>query len=769
MTSESTKSSKLLEDLVADVRTAFVEDRTILSFREYFNLVIEEPERYLRSSAQYLVDMMDHFGRDELELPTGRVTRFKLFDAPYADGEGRVAGQERVQEAVYRILANFAREGRPNKLILLHGPNGSAKSSLFRCIMAGLEAYARLGEGAVYSFNWIIPSERLSGGGIGFGAKPESPTGGIGFGAKRETPAAAGDSFAYLPADFVDARVPCEMHDHPIFLVPQPMRSKLLAELLPEAAAGGGSLERPKTTASEYLRFGDLCYKCRRIYDALLASYDGDVSKVLDHVQIERFYLSKRYRRGAATIEPQMSVDARIQQLTADRSLQALPKALQHISLFEPSGPLVDANRGLLEFSDLLKRPVDAFKYLLDTIETATVSMDSFLLHLDVVFVGSTNETYLDAFKDHPDFPSFKGRMELVKVPYLTRYTAEREIYTPQITPRVVGRHIAPHAIDVAALWAVLTRIRRCDSSRYPKDISDVISNITPLEKLRLYDEAEIPDRLSTGEGKELIKQIPELHKESYGYPHYEGRFGASAREIRTALLNAAHNEDYRCLSPLAVFEEVRELLGSKSVYEFLKQEVVGKYHDHPAFLEQTEELYLRWVDVEVRDSMGLAAEDRYQGLFELYVSHISHWVKGEKMRDPTSGVLHDPDESFMGEIEKVLKGEDESVDDFRRALIGTIGARALEDPEFKADYAIIFKSYLERLREDFYSQRRKLLQKLNENFLKFTSEDEKDSLEPKDREQAQIMLRSLESRYGYCKSCARDTVAYLLRKRYGE
>jgi len=191
---------------------------------------------------------------------------------------------------------------------------------------------------------------------------------------------------------------------------------------------------------------------------------------VLDHVQIERFYVSKRYRRGIATIEPQMSVDARIQQITADRSLQALPKALQHISLYEPSGPLVDANRGLLEFSDLLKRPVEAFKYLLDTIETATVSMDSFVLHLDVGFVGSTNETYLDAFKDHPISHRSRGRMRLVKVPYLSRYATEREIYAPQITKRVVGRHVAPHAIDVAALWAVLTRMRKCDASRYVQD-----------------------------------------------------------------------------------------------------------------------------------------------------------------------------------------------------------------------------------------------------------------------------------------------------------
>ncbi|OGQ77501.1 MAG: serine protein kinase [Deltaproteobacteria bacterium RIFOXYA12_FULL_58_15] len=742
--------------MVKDIRKAFVEGQTILSFPEFFNLMIEEPERHLRSTAQYLVDMLDHFGREQLDLPTGRVTRFKLFDAPFAGGEGRVAGQERVQEAIYRLLANFARQGQINKMLVLHGPNGSAKSSIVRCLMAGMEAYARLSEGAAYSFNWIIPSERLG-------------SGSIGFGAGREAPKAAGESFAYLPADLIDARVPCDMHDHPVFLIPRGLRRSLLNELLPEASTGTNNLDQPHTTISDYLRFGDLCYKCRRIYDALLASYDGDVSKVLDHIQVERFYVSKRYRRGAATIEPQLSVDARIQQVTADRSMQSLPKSLQYISLYEPSGPLVDANRGLLEFSDLLKRPVDAFKYLLDTIETATVSMDSFVLQLDVAFIGSTNEIYLEAFKEHPDFPSFKGRMELVKVPYLNRYADEKQIYEPQINARVVGRHVAPHAIDVASLWAILSRMRRCDSSRYDDELKGIIDDITPMEKLRLYDTGAVPERLSAGQAKELHKAIPDLFKESVSYPQYEGRLGASAREIRTALLNAAHHADYKCLSPLAVFEQLRELLESKSIYEFLKQDKMGKYHDHQAFLEQTEELFTRWVDVEVRESMGLATEGSYSEPFERYIRHVSQWVKKEKVRDPTSGALHDPDEKLMAEIEKVLKADGESAEDFRRSVIGTIGARALENPDFKADYAVIFKPYFERLREDFFASRQKILRRLNINFLKFTSGDKQDGLEPKEREHATAMLECLESRYGYCRNCARDTVAYLLSKRYGE
>ena len=70
----------VLDELFGAVRKAFAEDHTILSFREYFAKVFTTPQRHLRSSAQYVVDMLDHFGREVLELPTGRVTRFKLFE-----------------------------------------------------------------------------------------------------------------------------------------------------------------------------------------------------------------------------------------------------------------------------------------------------------------------------------------------------------------------------------------------------------------------------------------------------------------------------------------------------------------------------------------------------------------------------------------------------------------------------------------------------------------------------------------------------------------
>ena len=389
-----------LTDIEARVRDAFLRDRTILTFAEYYNLMIEHPAQQLRSAAQYIRDVFDHFGTTPANRAYGNFTRYKLFDMQFAGGEGRISGQEPVQDAVYKILSTFVRIGRANKLILLHGPNGSAKSSFVNAIAAGMEHYAKLPEGAMYRFNWIFPSEKLQRGSIGFsekeGIKPVSTA-----------------SYAHLPPESIDARVTGGLNDHPIFLIPVIERQALFAQL----KDSGGLPE--EFVVSDYIRLGELGKKSRAIYDALLSAYNGDYNQVMTHVQIERFFPSKRYNTAAVTIEPQMSVDADVQQISGDRSLANLPKALANVSLFNPVGPLVDANRGLLEYADLLKRPVETFKYLLGTIETSTVSIGGSIVSLDQVFIASANEKYLGAFKEHPDFTSFKGRMELVPVPYL--------------------------------------------------------------------------------------------------------------------------------------------------------------------------------------------------------------------------------------------------------------------------------------------------------------------------------------------------------------
>lgn len=735
---------KFLQTVGSEVSSDFVKNRSILSFEEYVALFSQAPKQQARNAAQYLKDAIDHFGTDLVPHPTGKIRRFKIFDAPEGDNEVRVAGQEEVQNAIYRLLGNFVRAGRINKLILLHGPNGSAKSSIVDALKRGMEIYSRTPEGALYTFNWVFPSEKLVKGNIGFGEKGGKSTGGL-------------LSFAHLEAESIDVRITTPLREHPLFLIPKPERRKLIEEAIGTAK---------DITVPTYIYEGEMSAKSRRIFDALLSSYEGDYLKVLRHVQVERFYVSRRYQVATCTVEPQMSVDAAYHQVTADRSQANMPPALQNTILFEPHGALVSANRGLIEYSDLLKRPLEAFKYLLGASETGEVPLEHFVLQLDQVLIASANEKHLNAFKELPDFASFKGRIELVRVPYVRRWRVEQEIYDAQVNHKTVGKHVAPHATRVAAMWATLTRLKKPIPDRYPQEVRSLVERLTPLEKLKLYQDGTAPDRLSQQQSKELKKHLGALYEESDAYPNFEGRSGASAREIKTALFNAAQNPDHDGLHPLAVLKELAALCKDKSVYEFLQQEVVDGYHDHEEFVTLVEGEWLDVVDQEVRDSMGLVSEKQYQELFERYVQTVSSWVKGEKVQNKLTGAMEKPDESRMSEFEGYVMPKGEDAAEFRRGLIASIGAHKIDNPTAELDYSRIFPDLFRRLRDHFYEERKRTLRKNVENILKYLS-DEKGTLSAKEQAAVRSTLDVMAKKYGYTDASARDAIVFLMRQRY--
>jgi len=737
---------QVLSSLGDTIRDEFTRNKRVMSFAEYLDLVLATPDRQLRSAPQYTVDCMQHYGIEEVDYPWGKVRRFRLFDAPWANGRDRLIGQEVVQNHLYRIFMNFVQDGTANKLILLHGPNGSAKSTLIRCLGRGLEDYSTLEEGALYRFNWIFPAQRTTRSGIGFGGSGER--------------ADAGDTFAYLPDELVDARLGDELRDHPLLLLPRDQRQAFLDR------AVAASPRARDFIASDYIRHGALSHKNQVVYEALLASYHGDFLKVLRHVQVERFYIQHRYRTGYVTVEPQLSVDATERQITADRSLAALPPSLQSVALHEFGGEIVGANRGLIEYDDLLKRPIEAYKYLLTTVERGSVSLPSANLFLDLVMVGSSNEIHLSAFKEIPDFQSFKGRIDLVRVPYILDVEHEKQLYQEKLREAAGPRHVAPHCAYVAALWAVLTRMRKPQVDRYPAPISELVAKMTPLEKAELYAFGTAPSHLSPAQQKELVARIKELVTESDTYPNYEGRIGASPREMQGVLLNVANSTRYGYVSPLVLLEEIADLCKQTSLYEFLKQDVQpGGYHDHRRFIDQVRERMYDRIDDEVRTALGMVEESEYARVFERYITHVTHWVKKEKVRNPMSGRTEDADEGFMREVEKTLEIPGKS-EEFRGGLIAKIGAWSLDHRGEKPVLSQIFGDLMKKLRDAYFERHRKAIAKGVTSLVAVLTGNEA-SLNAEQLAQARRAEDVLINRFGYIHESARDLVGLMAKHRY--
>jgi serine protein kinase len=737
-----------LSALSAEVRDGFARTRRVMSFGEYVGLLHKEMARQVRAAAQYTRDVFDHFGTTKVRRPRGEIVRFNLFDCPWDGGKECLRGQEEVQGSIYRLISNFAREGRTNRLILLHGPNGSAKSTVVGCIHRAMEHYSQLDEGALYRFNWIFPTQHVSKGGIGFGGTRD----GLGD----------GDSYAYLDDDLIEAKISDEIRDHPLLLLPRERRRDFMSSHLKSEMASGF---RP----ARHLWDGDLSHRNRQIFESLLSAYHGDLARVLRHVQVERFFVSRRYRQAVATVEPQMAVDVRTRQLSMDRSLASLPSALQSVSLFEMQGELVDANRGMMDFEDLLKRPFESWKYLLGVVENGTTSLDFGTLEVDTSFFATSNEGYLAAFKEIPEFQSFKGRMELVRVPYLLDVRVEKEIYDEHIQHGIAsgsGRHVAPHVAWVAAFWAVLTRLRRPQLDKYAGRLSNLVARLGPMEKAMLYA-GEVGDAFSQEEQKELMAAVEDLARETDSDVNYEGKTGASPREMKLVLLNAAHNQNYACTSPFAVLDELAELVRATSVYEFLRQAPApGGFHENAAFVDKVRAALLTRIADEVRISMGLVEERRYIEHFERYVTHVSYWVKREKVPNPLTGVDEDPDQELMADVERLLavRASGMSPADFRHEVIAKIGAWSLDNPGKRPDYERIFPRPIADLREAFFTDRKRQVTKINQDLLVYLV-DGADKMAPEAVAAVATTLDNLKRRFGYCDKCAKDAVLALLKK----
>jgi predicted Ser/Thr protein kinase len=731
------------------VEKRFLKGRRVLAFSEYLDLFASDPVRFARDSSRYVRDCFDHYGTTVAEQPWGKFTRWNVFDLPWDPllAPHALIGQEQVQEEIYRSVSNFVREGRPNRLVLLHGPNGSAKSTIVACMMRGIENYSTLDEGALYRFNWVFPSSKTIRGSLGFGQKEQASQVG---------------TYAHLADDQIDAKLLVEVRDHPLFLIPVDERQRLLERMV-KVKEG----EPPAEYFCDWILRGELSHKSQQVFEALLSSYNGSYTEVLKHVQVERYFISQRYRVGAVTIGPQMTVDAQERQITMDRSLASLPASLQAITLYEAKGELIDAAGGILEFSDLLKRPLDAFKYLQLSVETGEVSLTAQNVQLNCVMTGSANELHLDAFREHPEFASFRGRMELIRTPYLRSFLHEQRIYDTHVVPHI-RRHVAPHSTTMAAQFAVLTRMRKPNTDKYPRALSNALSGLTAIEKMDLYATGRAPERLEPDAQKVLRAGVREVFEESDSYPIYEGRIGASPREMRVTMLDAAQSVVYKCLSPLAVLDEIEQLCQRKAEFEWLQQDTqAGGYHDVKLFRETLFSRLLGIWEQELYASSGLVADAQYDELFERYIQHVSVWTKKERIRNKHTGEYEEPDEQMMREVERLLdvKGDAQEA---RKQMISGVAAWAIDHPGQKVEGKNVFPNFLRRLRDAIFSDKRGDIAKQARDIVVLVR-DEGAGLDDARKLEVREVLTQLASRFAYCDACSADMASMLVRKRYSD
>jgi serine protein kinase len=578
------------------------------SFAEYLDIVRQNP-RVTRTAYQRVYDMILSHGTEEVVVNKEKLTRYKFFEDAESSGQDAIYGLDRTLMNLVNILMSAAhRYGTERRVLLLHGPVGSSKSTIARLLKKGLERYSRADDGAVYTYGWR--EEGLDG---------------------SET--------------YVD----CPMHEEPLHLIPHEHREPVVEDLNRDQSA-----EQYSVTIE-----GDLCPYCRQMFNERMARYDGDWSKVLGDIRVRRLILSEQDRVGIGTFQPKDEKNQDATELTGDINYRKIAEygSESDPRAFNFDGEFNIANRGIIEFIEVLKLDV-AFLYdLLGASQEHKIKPKKFAqTDIDEVIIGHTNEPEYKKLQSNEFMEALRDRTVKIDVPYVTRLSDEVQIYEKDYNSRKVrGKRIAPHTLEVAAMWAVLTRLEE------PKN-----AGLTLLQKLKLYNGKSLP-----GFTEDNIKELREEAER-------EGMHGISPRYVQDKISNAlvAH-PDVRSVNPFMVLNELEAGLKHHSL---INSEEVRKHYKH--LLSVVKEEYEDIVKNEVQRAIA-ADEDALSRLCGNYIDNVKAYTQREKVRNKYTGQTEEPDERLMRSIEEKIDIPESRKDDFRREIMNYIGALALDGKKF--------------------------------------------------------------------------------------
>ena len=646
------------------------------SFEDYLQIIRDKPE-VTRNAFQRLYDMVVSYGAEEYIDNKKKLVRYPFFKDPIDEGKDAIFGLDIPLMRLVHVLQAAAQGYGPEKrIILLHGPVGSSKSTIARLLKKGIEAYSKTKEGALYAYEWVHLKE----------------TG------------LAGE----------DDTFPCPMHDEPLRLIPPQWRERAIQEL-----KLGSDRQRIQIN-------GDLNPACRFIFQGLLEKYKGDWAKVTqNHIRVKRLILSEQDRVGIGTFQPKDEKNQDSTELTGDINYRKIAEygSDSDPRAFNFDGEFNIANRGIVEFVEVLKLDV-AFLYdLLGATQEHKIKPKKFAqTDIDEVIIGHTNEAEYKKLINNEFMEALRDRTIKIDIPYITKMDEEIKIYQKDFSPtRLRGKHVAPHTLEVAAMWAVLTRLEE------PKK-----HQLSLLQKAKLYNGKILP-----GYTQDNVK---ELRKET----RREGLDGMSPRYVQDKISNALvreGNEGY--INPFMVLNELEKGLTTS----LTANEDEGKKYSELISVVKSEHDEI--VKNEVQRAIS-ADEEAINRLCANYIDNIRAYLMKQKVKNKYTGKDEEPDERLMRSIEDKIDITEPRKDDFRREIMNYIGHLALEGKKFTYETN-------ERLR-------RALEMKL--------FEDQKDSIklssfvsnviDKETQDRIDIIKNRLIKYYGYNEASATDVLAYV-------
>ncbi len=410
----------------------------------------------------------------------------------------------------------------------------------------------------------------------------------------------------------------CPMYEEPLHLIPRHLRREF---------------EKMLDVSIE----GDLCPVCR-------FRLEQDFGNRYEEVPVTSVEFSKQARRGLAIVPP---VDPNNQDTSVligsedisklDRYSEGDPRVLELNGAFNVS------NRGMIEFIEVFKNEIE----YLHTIITAT--QEKFIpapgrhgtVYVDTVIIAHSNEAEWQKFKADPTNEAILDRIVTVKVPYNLRLSEEVKIYKKLLDASHFRSHVAPHTLEIAAMFAILTRLA-------PSKTCDLIA------KLKLYNGEEVVEK-----GTTKRVDIDELRAEAKS----EGMTGISPRFTMKALDNAL-SESPEGVTPIHVREALINMVKDADLPE----------SDHKRYLEFLQDTihkaYLEILEKEITKAFVYAYGEQADALFHNYLDHAEAYVNKTTVKDRNTREELRPDEAFLKSIEEHIAIIGPEAEGFRQEVI---------------------------------------------------------------------------------------------------
>ncbi|CAM4519480.1 PrkA family serine protein kinase [Paenibacillus typhae] len=506
------------------------------------------------------------------------------------------------------------------------------------------------------------------------------------------------EQYSRTDAGAVYAIEGCPMHEEPLHLIPLELRPEIEREL-------GVRIE------------GNLCPSCQM---RLRNDYHGDI----EQVKVTRVILSEEERVGIGTFSPSDPKSQDIADLTGSIDFSTITEygSESDPRAYRFDGELNKANRGLMEFQEMLKCDEKFLWNLLSLTQEGNFKAGRFaLISADELIVAHTNETEYKSFISNKKNEALQSRMIVMPVPYNLRVSEEEKIYAKLIGQSDMKHvHIAPHALRAAAIFSILTRLK--ESKKQGMDL---------IKKLRMYDGEEVE-----GYKEADLKEMQSEYLD-------EGMSGIDPRYVINRISSALIKGDLQCMNALDVLRAIKDGLDS-----------------HPSITKEERERYLNFISIarkeydvlaksEVQKAFVYSFEESAKTLFENYLDNIEAYCNWTKIRDPLTDEEMEPDERLMRSIEEQIGISENAKKAFREEILIRISAYSRKGKKFE------YNNH-DRLREAI---EKKLFADLKDIVKITTSSKTPDESQLK---RINEVSRRLIEEHNYCPICANELLKYV-------